>query len=153
MPVRTIIFDRETGIHCDFSPAEEPVGRRARPGCRVRDRAEAAARGPVPAARAPPGVLLWLGSLRGGAGPGRGRLAGRLIVGAFGAKNSSALARAEQVAAIGRLSDRAACRRAWVWGAGCQMGQRVPSVPPAFAGLQTTTSCRLPARSIVSRNS
>src|SRR5271157_2693220 len=108
-----VMFDRETGINRDFNSAGEPAGRRARPGCRFRARGEAAARGPVPAARALPGVPARVRILAGaereplampvGVEPGRRGLR---------SEEPERPGGVEQVAAPWRLSDCAAGRRA-----------------------------------------
>src|SRR5208337_2625256 len=102
------MLNRETGINCDFSLAEGPVGRRARPGCRVRDRAETAARGPVPAARAAPGVpaLVWF-LVGAGRGPVPAPVGGEPARRGLRSEELERPGGVGQVAAIGRLSDRA----------------------------------------------
>src|SRR5208337_875184 len=127
-----VSFDRETGIDGDFRPAAEPAGRRARPGCRVRDRAQAAARGPVPAAWDLPGVPALV-RLLAGAKRGPVPADGEPDRGLRSAEPERP-GGVEQVAATGRPSDRA--------------GPPRTAVPGAFAGLQPQrlAAC-LPARS------
>ena len=136
--LHSVMLNRETGINCDFSLAEEPVGRRARPGCRVRDRAERAARGPVPAARALPGVpLVWLL-----AGAGRGP-----VPAPVGGEPDRRGLRSEELERPGGVGQVAAI------GAERSSGPTGLSGPWGLCRVATITSCRLPARSIVSRNS
>ena len=126
--------------YCDFSPAEEPVGCRARPRCRVPDRAESGSAGPGSGgAGSARGACSGLAPCRGGAGPSAG-------TGWRGARSSGPSERrtgAPRRGGTGR-SDRAPERSS---------GPAGLSGPWGLCRVATMTSCRLPARSIVSRNS